>query len=50
MQAGKVVARGWKSREDFFWNPRRGEKDGHFDAHQGGDKRSLTGGSVGGEW
>jgi len=26
----------------FFENLERGEKDGHFGAHQGGDKRSLT--------
>ncbi len=36
--------------EIFFGNLERGEKDGHFGAHEGGDKRVLTGKSGSREW
>ena len=33
----------------FFGNLERGQKDGHFGAHEGGDKRGLTGRDGSGE-
>jgi len=39
-----------KGAKIFLRNPGRAEKDGHFGAHQGGDKRVLTGKSASREW
>jgi hypothetical protein len=33
---------GRKGAKIFFGNLERGEKDGHFGAHQGGDKHALA--------
>ena len=42
----KELRAGGERAKIFFGILERGEKDGHFGAHQSGDKRLLTGRSV----
>jgi hypothetical protein len=46
---GRSCARGRNRAKIFYGNLENGQKDGHFGAHQSGDKRLLTGRSESGE-